>query len=111
MSDLNERIAKVKGWYNTPSGWARINSDGVTALSAGDVYKTPDWSGNIADAWELVGEIQETGRSVSVNSPVPGYYTWDVRGWNDKTNDGRYIAHGEDAPEAICLAWLAIHEK
>lgn len=63
------------------------------------------WSSKIKWAWEVVEALHSKGLYVSI-SKDPDRLNWDVRGWHDKTNDNRFIAHAEDAPTAICLAAL-----
>lgn len=65
----------------------------------------PDYSTDVSVAWQVVEKLHEWGLIVTI-SKGPDNFTWDVRGWNDRTNDSRYIAHGETAPLAICLAAL-----
>ena len=107
---LNERIAKVKGWYDAPSGWAKTGSGEIKPLSMGEVYKTPDWSGSIADAWELVEEITDQITRGKMRNKSPAL-------WFDKTSElwccdiGKHSAFGKTAPEAICLAYLAVKEE
>jgi len=61
-------------------------------------------STDIAAAWEVVEKLRVLGFNVSV-SCAHGMRTWDVRGWK-ADNTGRFIAHAETAPLAICLAAL-----
>lgn len=84
MSDLNERIARAKGWTRA---------------------REPNWSGNIADAWELMKEMRADLMEFAI---TPHYERHG--GWCFEFLDGGRYESGT-APEAICLAWLAIHEK
>lgn len=68
-------------------------------------FTGPEYSTDIAAAWLVVEKLHEMGLYVSISKP-PNAFTWDVRGWNEATNDNRFIAHAETAPLTICIAAL-----
>lgn len=70
-----------------------------------DTKNLPRYTSDIAAAWEVVEKLHEMGLYVAI-SKDPDRFTWDVRGWNDKTNSNRFIGFAETAPLAICLAAL-----
>ena len=96
---LNERIATAKGWEELAA------IEGSYKIPGGYAYRLPDWSGSIADAWGLVEEIGSAGRRDMY--PVI---------WQDKGTDLWVCEFGkiqspqwcDTAPEAICLAYLAV---
>ena len=54
---------------------------------------------------EVVEKIHGHGLYLAMSKP-PDRLTWDVRGWNEKTNDTRFCVHAETLPEAVCIAAL-----
>jgi hypothetical protein len=63
------------------------------------------FSTDIDAAWQVVEKLGERGLYVSV-SKAPDMENWDVRGWNVRDNNNRFIAHAATAPLAICVAAL-----
>ena len=108
---LNERIAKVKGWEYFPAR--------KSACPSRDFYQGDEknWSGSIADAWELVREIQahNPGWRFSILGGDTRFNGWKAEffGHIDPSQDyGQRHASEQAAtlPEAICLAYLAVME-
>lgn len=66
----------------------------------------PDWPNDRTACWDVVEALRKRGLKVCINAPGPDYTSWDVRGWNERTNSNRFIAHADTAPRAICLAAL-----
>ena len=98
MSTINERIARVKRWHYHGEGYASpVKSTGPLR----------DWSGSIADAWELVEEMTSEPSYVCIESPLVGENKW--RCSVDEPN--AIYKDAPTAPEAICLAWLAVMEE
>lgn len=107
---LNERIAKAKGWvmvewwedkgHEPPAyrrGWRHPHGSRRRVLPK-------NWSGSISDAWELVEEVS-AGAGLCVTR-----LQYDGEDWVCVLGSGK-ARRADTAPEAICLAWLAIHEK
>ena len=104
---LNERIAKVKGWEvdYSMSG----SADQFCAATPDGMLK--DWRTDIADAWELVEEMFSNGHHyIDVASVGDRSNPWEceVSGANGNYGVAR---NAPTAPEAICLAYLAVMEK
>ena len=101
--DLRREVAEAIGWTS-------IHKSGMTPPSSSGkrmwLLHTPAYETDIAAAFWLVDEIRQT-HEITISAPVPPRKQWDVRGWNDTTNDERFIAHAPTAPEAICRAYLA----
>lgn len=99
--ELRRRIAEVRG----------IDFD-VYDFVVGDpslVYKDsnddiPNWPVNIADAWEMVEEMNKTCFTFLSFQPTPG---WEFK-IKDTSSEGWgwYSGYSDTAPRAICLAWL-----
>lgn len=101
---INERVAAVKGFqpyrqqrtgHIVPLMWF----DGV--YDSNSAFQK-DWQHSIADAWELVEEMTYQVRAVRPPKPARGGYLVEMLNGRDQIAD--------TAPEAICLAWLSIHE-
>ncbi len=108
MTTINERIAKAKGWefdpgYQNYGAWFAHNEDGRLAYKAMK-NGLPDWSGSIADAWELVEELRNLGPT--------DLATLKDGGWqcNCLRHGSSISRKAPTAQEAIALAWLAVNE-
>lgn len=125
--ELNIEIAKLLGW--TEIEW-RPENGGVRNLPVGirpderpspytgyrPKFQIPDYSRDIAAAWEVVGKIQSTGWCFELKSwgdkapqgPKILVYLW--KEWitqNNKLMHGNGLqVLGDTAPHAICLAAL-----
>lgn len=89
---------RTNGPRYTPTG-------GLEAARRGFYGDLDRFTTDIAAAWEVVESLHDRGLYTSM-SKDPSMGTWDVRGWNDKTNSNRFIAHADTAPLTICLAAL-----
>lgn len=69
-------------------------------------YPTEPYSMAIECAWTVVENLRERGLIVVISTAGTRNRMWDVRGWNDSTNDNRFIAHAATTPLAICFAAL-----
>ena len=102
MTDsINERIAKVKELKVTA-----VYQDGAVRTKAGKrIGEEYNWQHSIADAWVLVEEMART-ESVTVALFPSG---------PEDEKAAVYVQATEGlaptAPEAICLAYLALNEK
>lgn len=100
--ELNERVWAAQGWrecdYCKPKEWRWWRNE---AQAYHDSHRTgpPEYSTEMAAAWELVDEI--SGRFRLVRQPAGT--RWHI----DLTN-GQTV-FGDTAPEAICNAYLAVH--
>lgn len=109
--ELNRAIAEAKGWTHVRltklNGWRGRNPK--------DSYDDglPNWSGDLAAAWELVEEILSTNREMTLSSETRN----DNKRWsivifefrNDGIGTGYTISNFADAPIislAISRAWL-----
>ena len=113
MSTLNERIAAVKGWritahegeYNKsigrfrPTGRIHCNADDGRGAHA------HNWSGSIADAWELVEELAAKNYEPRIDYCNDG--SWLV---GLVVDDEELPEVADTAPEAISAAYLAAME-
>lgn len=110
LDDLRLKIAERYGWVNikkSPFG------EGIFGfLPDGKPSFIPDWTRDIATAWELVEELRvEEGCDIVIE-------VWDrtpprttVRVMVESSNHSpQYHGRGATAPEAICRAWLAWKE-
>lgn len=103
--ELRVAVAKAKGWR-------------VYIINKGDFesleYSTeempyvarhcPDWPASIADAWELVEEIRQSGAWVYVDTD--NTYTCAVQIVGVDNEITEYFSTADIAPLAISRAWL-----
>jgi hypothetical protein len=100
MSTLNYRIADLKQWAYSP------NTD--TARDFDNDGLPRDWSGSIADAWELVNELTANRWIVRV---IIDSHSACVELRLPPTR-GIVIAPTQPtAPEAICAAYLHVMKE
>lgn len=99
--ELDAMIAeRVMGWTrlqpgNDVLGW-------VTGPAKTDLRGLPDFSTDIAAAWEVALHIRSESRLFDFDVWVMGDDEWGARFVTDK----EYKAWGDTAPHAICLAAL-----
>jgi len=110
MSTLNERIAKVKGWYCLGKDWC---PPGVDVQRTAGIWSLTDWQHSISDAWELVEEMEAEGLYVCIEGPVIEKDDWrcSVSPKTDGGIGGSALENAGTACEAICKAWLEVHGK
>ena len=68
--------------------------------------RPPDYSADIAAAWQVLEKLKERGFFAMVSTPTPGFKNWECRGWQPDPDRNRFIAHGKTAALAICRAAL-----
>ena len=102
MSTINERIARVKRWHYHGEGYASpVKSTGPLR----------DWSGSIADAWELVEEMRPEVGNIEINVDCDACMVTILTATEEPHLLEGINVCANDAPEAICLAWLAVMEE
>jgi len=97
VSSLNERIAERKRMYY-------VTTDDYAVGDGGREY---DWSGSIADAWELWREMIDNGHSLFVGQHRSLLRVTVTR---DRAEIAEISTAG-DVAEAIAAAYLAAMEK
>jgi hypothetical protein len=117
MSDINERIAKIKGWVHFPAD--RANNRWYDARDPDDCrffFRCPDWEHSIADAWPLLTELREKRGYYPIIRELD--HTTHVQlstGRDDKYIDDSLTRAAMSALNrtelAICLAYLAVMEN
>lgn len=120
---LREAIAQAKG-YTLKHSWmdaACINPIDYWVTPEGRLTTVlPDWTTNIADAWELVKDVFESGGEVGIRNDQRGYtneiYEVSILSFNDGPGNGTgwslsATATAPTAALAISRAWLMWEEK
>ena len=105
-TELRMKIARLKGWRFDPSGVWLGPSDPDGSRLAG--YFCPNWTNNIADAWELYREMKQAGCIVVVTHELDGRGYCHVN--TLQQGDKLIGVYSFDEPHAICEAWLAWKE-
>jgi hypothetical protein len=116
LDELRLKIAKEKGYTHVigkmdaasryPTEYWLVGNSKTSVL--------PDWTTDIAAAWELVEEIKSDGREVGVTFVRNSYNKFT--GWMVDVGPKNGLQHsitvtGATAPEAICSAYLAWKEE
>lgn len=129
MTDLDRKIAELKGWRHVPAGTEKVMLGSHATLSEGWVEPTPkgewyhaafncDWSGSDSKALELVDELTRPDSSrlhmFAVNLQFCEDFGW--RALFQAHGPGRHqvkwkqCCEGPTRPEAICRAYIAARE-
>ena len=93
-------LDEPKQWWNPP----RLEWDGVSKIAIAHrptEYQPPEYSSDIAAAWEVVEKLREMGFPVHIQC---GQYHYGVVGYRDVLKDEWVWA--KSAPLAICRAAL-----
>jgi hypothetical protein len=107
MSDINERIAKIKGY-------ATVN--GIGTHWSSQHQRNFDWENSIADAWPLVVELCLLGYQTTVAENVNGAVAKATRARPDEIMAGDFSGFipsetADKAERAISLLYLAVMEN
>jgi hypothetical protein len=101
MSTLNERIAACKKWRHV-----LVTQDGAV-YEKFSMLPRKDWSGSIADAWDLVAQMGAAGHDIRIEympREVDENSVWFVQ-------FSSAAALADTAPAAIAAAYLAAMEE
>lgn len=117
--ELDELVAeKVMGWKKIDLTRVHFDTRGLKWMwdkkegyPYSEVQKTPEYSRDIAAAWEVVEKLKSKGFLFAVNTAND----WEVE---FNLNEGRFLQNGDTigmgrastAPHAICLAALKAYE-
>lgn len=121
MTDLDRKIAELKGWAFSATGLYAANQEGehIGLLALNFQESTPfGWSTDIAKAFELVDEVcgprSDRVRCVSfaIVCAEPGDWRHFAKFFHWAGDHSEEIGHGDGAtrPEAICRAYIALKE-
>jgi hypothetical protein len=129
LDELRLRIAKAQGYRVATFGIMEYASlfppgevipDNATTLDLADYLDSvPDWTGNIADAWELEDELPDDGRQQYLMSLyrlitpeiLGGVPDNPTQAEIDKANNDYIWALVHATPEQRCRAYLAWKEE
>ena len=109
--ELQKKIAKLKGWTHI----REVNGQllGMPPNHPG-IWVAPEWPESIADAWELVEEMERAGNWTRLQTPFTprdgyrfGCTPSGITGWNGMPD---IYESGNTAPISICKAWIAWKE-
>ena len=110
--ELRRKIAEVNGWIVQESPTELWYLDEIARWQI-----VPNWPVNIADAWELVEEMRESGyvfdlrarreQNIVMEGENYNHDRWSCECHPFGTITTKAILETADtAPRAICLAWL-----
>jgi hypothetical protein len=120
LDELRLRIAKLKGWSGIRYDNIRRKCVGEPPEEPGIFrlnYSVPDWTGDIAESYQLESEISETERGVylmalyQIVKPDPTGVNFDSQEDVDRANNDYMWSLVHATPEQRCRAWLAWKES
>ena len=103
--ELNKAVAEhVMGWERKYDYKGKLFWETAKGMSRRQPFYSFIYDMNCA--LEVVENLRNRGLLVYMSAPAPDRTKWEVRGWNDNTNNNWFIAFGDTLPEAICKVAL-----
>ena len=105
-SDLDARIARLKGWsrYGSPDDVSKCWQD-----ERGTIRSLPNWTGTLEGVAELLTDLSETFSFPWRLWPEPD--GWKCFGLDFANHACKFSSPKERPGECVALAWLSMKEK